>query len=130
MPLLSEALTGKEEAIRRRLYTLFTRATKRGDFPALKLLTSFEIEGSKGQKRRVADYAYTRDTAALVETWINEQIATPVGRRGATAEQVAEMTDEELAAMIMASQQKRPVKPKKTRKTSRTKLQVETKPAP
>ena len=119
MPLLSEVLEGRDEATRRRLYTLFTRAAKRGELPALKLLDHFNIQGTKGQPREVMDYAYTAETEKRVKTWILTQ-ETSVGQKGVTAAQVKSMTDEQLSLAIKSAGRKRSRTPK--RSTTRNKL--------
>ena len=122
MPLLSETLQDQSEPERRRLYSLFARATKQGDVPALKLLTRFELTSTKGQPREVADYAYPSTANAQVEQWLTEQTTSAENKKGVTAEQVQAMSDDELSAAIKATQTKRratkPRKPKATAKAS------------
>ena len=113
MPLLSEALRGREEAERRRLYSLFTRATKQGQVPALKLLTRFEITGSKGQMRQVSDYAYPQVNSEQVAQWITQHTSHPQ-QKGVTSEQAQAMSDDDLMIAIKVAQTKRP--PSKPRK--------------
>ena len=113
MRTFSEQVQGKETAIQRRLYTLFQRAVKAGEFPALKLLTRFDLVGTKGQARKVQDYAYTGETAEQVLKWVkqHEQARTP---RGVKVEDLQGMTDAQLTALIQ--QQARPTKKRNTRK--------------
>jgi len=115
MPLFSNEIHGETPDIQRRLYTLFQRAVKVGELPALKLLTRFDLKGSKGQMRRVFDYAYTTTTAEQVKAWMEKNSKVPTSR-GTTADDVQIMTDEQLTALIKA--QRRPVK----RRTLKRKL--------
>lgn len=101
-----------EPAAQRRLYTLFQRAVKGGDFPALKLLTRFEVQGVKGL-RQVQDYAYTDETAAQVSAWIAKH-NQPHDAKGYRAEDVQGMTDADLLNLIQ--QQNKPAKPRRKRK--------------
>ena len=122
MPLLSEVLQGQTEAERRRLYSLFARATKQGQLTALKLLTRFELTNTKGQPRAVADYAYPSTASTQVEQWLTEQTTSAENKKGVTAEQAQAMSDDELSAAIKASRTKRRTtktrKPKATAKAS------------
>lgn len=111
MRTFSEDLKGKEPAAKRRLFTLFQRAVKAGQFPALKLLTRFEVQGVKGP-RQVQDYAYTDETAAQVAEWIRQHEKTR-GPQGFKAEDLQGMSDAELTNLI--HQQSKPIR-KRTRK--------------
>ncbi|WP_027460665.1 hypothetical protein [Deinococcus murrayi] len=113
MPLFSEEIQGKTPDAQRRLYTLFQRAVKAGEVPALKLLTRFDLTGSKGQGRQVFEYAYTTATAEQVRAWIAKHEKTPAPQ-GVTAEDVQGMTDEQLTALIKA--QRKPVKRRNTKR--------------
>lgn len=113
MRTFSEEVRGKEAATQRRLYTLFQREVKAGRIPALKLLTLFDLVGSKGQARHVQDYAYTDETAGQVVKWLEQQEKTK-GPRGVTAEDLQGMTDAELTTLI--HQQNRPTKKRSARK--------------
>lgn len=99
MQIFSKQVEGKTPDTQRRLYTLFQRAVKRGEVPALKLLTRFEIRGFKGQPRQVQDYAYTDDTAEQVSVWIDQQEMSQK-MSGFTVDQVQGFTDAELSAFI------------------------------
>lgn len=99
MLTFSEHVKGRTPEIQRRLYTLFQRAVKQGEIPALKLLTQFEIQGFKGQARQVHDYAYTDDTGQQVSAWMEQQEQTQKPS-GFTVEQVQALTDAELSAVI------------------------------
>ena len=112
MKTFSESVRGLEPAAQRRLYTLFQRAVKGGEFPALKLLTRFEVQGVKGP-RQVRDYAYTDETAAQVSAWV-EKHNQPRAVKGYRAEDVQGMTDADLLSLIQ--QQNKPVKPRRKRK--------------
>lgn len=113
MPLFSEEIRSKTPDAQRRLYTLFQRAVKTGELPALKLLTRFDLTGSKGQGRQVFDYAYTTATAEQVRAWLEKHGKTPTPQ-GVTAEDVHDMTDEQLTALIKA--QRKPVKRRNTKR--------------
>lgn len=117
MPLFSEEIRSKTPDTQRRLYTLFQRAVKAGEVPALKLLTRFDLTGSKGQARQVFEYAYTTATAEQVRAWIakHEKIPAP---QGVTAKDVQGMTDEQLTALIKA--QGKPVKRRSTKRKAAT----------
>jgi len=123
MLIFSEQVKGKTSDVQRRLYSLFQRAVKQGDIPALKLLTRFEIQGSKGQPRQVQDYAYTDETAKQVSGWIEQQ-EQPQKLNGFTVEQVQGLSDTELSAFIqqqMKGSRKRKARPgKTTKKPART----------
>lgn len=112
MKTFSENIRGMEPAAQRRLYTLFQRAVKGGEFPALKLLTRFEVQGVKGP-RQVQDYALTDETAAQVSTWV-EKHNQPRAAKGYRAEELQGMTDADLLSLIQ--QQNRPAKPRRKRK--------------
>ena len=112
MRTFSEDLKGKEPAAKRRLFTLFQRAVKAGQFPALKLLTQFEVQGLRGP-RQVQDYAYTDETATQVKEWI-EQHETRRTRQGVKLEDLQGMSDAELAALIQ--QQSKPARKRTSRK--------------
>lgn len=118
MLTFSEHVKGKTPKMQRRLYTLFQRAVKQGEIPALKLLTRFEIQGFKGQPRQVHNYAYTDGTAQQVSTWIEQQEQAQK-QGGLTVEQVQELTDAELTAAIQ--QQTKGSKKRKPRATKTTK---------
>lgn len=107
MPLFSDEIAGQAPHAQRRLYTLFQRAVKAGEIPALRLLTRFALTGSRGQSRQVFDYAYTTAAATQVRAWIDQHQQVNL-QRGVTAEQARAMTDEQLAALIKA--QRKPVK--------------------
>lgn len=100
MPLLSHTLGQQPADQQRKMYAAWQQATKRGDVPALKLLTRFNLMGAKGQPRTVFDYAYTEQHAPQVAAWFAEQQVTPRVSGGITAEQAAGMTDEQLMALI------------------------------
>lgn len=117
MPLFSEEIQGKTPDGQRRLYTLFQRAVKAGELPALKLLTRFDLTGSKGQGRQVFDYAYTTATAEQVRGWM-EKHEKPPAPQGVTAEDVQGMTDEQLTALIKA--QRKPAKRRTTKRKTAT----------
>ena len=117
MPFFSEEVQGKTPDAQRRLYTLFQRAVKAGEVPALKLLTRFDLTGSKGQGRQVFDYAYTTATAEQVKVWMEKHEKTPTPQ-GVTAEDVQGMTDEQLTALIKA--QRKPVKRRNTKRKAAT----------
>lgn len=104
----------------RRLYTLFQREVKAGRVPALKLLTKFEIQGTKGQARQVQDYAFTDEIGQQVRQWLREQeqLKQPSGY---TVEQLQAMSDDDLSALIQQQQQ-----PKKKRKARAKKNPKET----
>lgn len=113
MPLFSEQIQDLSPAVQRRLYTQFQRAVKRGELPALKLLSRFELIGSKGQSRAVFDYAYATSMAPQLATWLAERQESST-RGGITADQARQMSDEELTALI--AQQQSPKRPRKARK--------------
>lgn len=115
MPLFSDEIQSKAPNAQRRLYTLFQRAVKTGEIPALKLLTRFDLTGSKGQGRKVFDYAYTATTAEQIRAWIKKNENTPTPQ-GVTAEDAQGMTDEQLTALIKA--QRKPVKRRTTKRKS------------
>lgn len=115
MPLFSSALDGKNEANRRRLYTLFQRAVKAGELPALKLLDRFPLTGSKGQARQVFEYAYPKSAEPQVKAWIDQHEGRPTAQ-GLTIEHVQAMTDDQLTALIKA--QRKPGKRRARRKGS------------
>jgi hypothetical protein len=123
MLTFSEHVKGRTPETQRRLYTLFQRAVKQGEIPALKLLTRFEIQGFKGQSRQVHDYAYTDDTGQQVAAWMEqqEQVQKP---SGLTVEQVQQLTDAELSAVIRrqtkGSQKRKPRTTKTTKKPAST----------
>jgi len=123
MLIFSEQMKGKTSEVQRRLYSLFQRAVKQGDIPALKLLTRFEIEGSKGQPRQVQDYAYTDETAKQVSDWIEQQ-EQPQKLNGFTVEQVQGLSDAELSAFIQqqvkGTRKRKPGRGKATKKSART----------
>jgi hypothetical protein len=123
MLTFSEHVRNKTPEIQRRLYTLFQRAVKQGEIPALKLLTRFEIQGFKGQPRQVHNYAYTDGTAKQVSAWIEQQEQSQK-QDGFTVEQVQELTDAELNAVIQ--QQTKGSKKRKPRATKTTKKPVST----
>lgn len=112
MQIFSENAKGKEPATQRRLYTLFQRAIKAGEFSALKLLTRFEIQGTKGP-RQVQDYAYTDETAVQVKKWMEQHERTK-GPKGYRTEDVRALSDADLAALIQ--QQAKTPKPRRKRK--------------
>ncbi|WP_145999584.1 hypothetical protein [Deinococcus sp. UR1] len=107
MPLFSEAISSKTPTDQRRLYTLFQRAVKAGDIPALKLITRFELTGSRGQTRQVFDYAYTFASAGQIKAWMDSQKKIP-NAKGVAVEDLETMTDAQLNALIKA--QRKPVK--------------------
>ena len=111
MKTFSESVRGLEPAAQRRLYTLFQRAVKGGEFSALKLLNRFEVQGVKGP-RQVQDYAYTDETAAQVAEWMGQHEKTR-GPQGFKAEDLQGMSDAELTNLI--HQQSKPIR-KRTRK--------------
>lgn len=113
MPLFSEEIKAKTPDTQRRLYTLFQRAVKVGEIPALKLLTRFDLIGSKGQGRQVFDYAYTTTTAEQIKAWSAKYEKHPTSQ-GITAEDVQGMSDEQLTALIKAKS-----KPLKRRSSKR-----------
>lgn len=108
MLTFSEQIKGKSPEAQRRLYTLFQREVKAGRIPALKLLTHFELQNTKGQPRQVQDYAFTGQTGGQVQDWITTQ-ERPRKENGFTVEQVQHLSDDDLNALI---QQQR-AKPKK-----------------
>lgn len=107
----------------RRLYTLFQREVKAGRIPALKLLTKFEIQNTKGQPRQVQDYAFTDETGQQVSQWLKEQ-QQPKQTGGYTFEQLQTISDQELSRLIEQQRQ-----PKKKRKAKAKKNPKETAPA-
>lgn len=127
MPLFSEQIQDLSPAVQRRLYTQFQRAVKRGELPALKLLSRFELIGSKGQSRAVFDYAYATSMAPQLATWLAERQESST-RGGITADQARQMSDEELNALI--AQQQSPKRPRKARKPRGTKDQKGTRASP
>ena len=112
MQIFSQHISQQESAAQRRLYTLFQRAVKGGEFSALKLLTRFEVQGVKGP-RQVQDYAYTDETAVQVSAWL-ERHSQPRVAKGYRAEDVQGMTDADLLNLIQ--QQNKPAKPRRKRK--------------
>ncbi|MBB6018833.1 hypothetical protein ACFP9V_24010 [Deinococcus radiopugnans] len=119
MLTFSEHVRNKSPETQRRLYTLFQRAVKQGEIPALKLLTRFEIQGFKGQPRQVQNYAYTDGTAQQVSAWIERQEQTQK-QNGFTVEQAQELTDAELnAAIQQQTKGSRKRKPKATKTTKK-----------
>lgn len=120
MRTFSEDIQQKSAGDQRRLYTLFQRAVKSGSFQALKLLSRFELTGSKGQARQVHDYAYTDATAQLITEWMSQQVQTR-SARGLRREDLAGLSDADLSALIERQQepQKR-IKPKRKRKARAT----------
>lgn len=117
MPLISQLLKEKPAAAQRRLYTLFQQATKAGELPALKLLSRFELQGAKGQTRSVFDYAFTHSSQQQISEWLSQNEIQKV-QRGLTAEQVQQMSDEELSALIQ--QQNKPNRKRRTKKEKAT----------
>lgn len=113
MPLFSEEISEKSPAVRRHLYESFRDAVKTGQIEALRLLTKFRLPKVRGGEKEVFDYAYTTKTRMVVGSWIiaNEKLPT----KGVTAEQVQDMSDEELQALI--KQQNKAKKPSKKRIT-------------
>ena len=118
MKTFSEDIQDKAAHERRRLYSLFQRAVKNGSFPALKLLTRFEITGSKGQARQVHDYAYTEATALQVADWmLRQEQERPTN--GFSREDLQGISDEDLTALIQ--KQTRVVKASKPRRKRKAK---------
>ncbi|QLG13591.1 hypothetical protein HLB42_21880 (plasmid) [Deinococcus sp. D7000] len=123
MLTFSEHVRNKSPETQRRLYTLFQRAVKQGEIPALKLLTRFEIQGFKGQPRQVQNYAYTDGTAQQVSAWIERQEQAQT-QNGFTVEQAQELTDAELNAAIQqqtkGSKKRKPRAAKTSKKPAST----------
>ncbi len=111
MQQFSKHITSQEPTTQRRLYTLFQREVKAGRIPALKLLTRFEIQGTKGQPRQVQDYAFTDETAGQVIQWIEGQ--TKPAAKGFTVEQIQTLSDADLMTLIQ--QQKKPSRKRRTK---------------
>jgi hypothetical protein len=118
MLTFSEQVRNKTPETQRRLYTLFQRAVKQGEIPALKLLTQFEIQGFKGQPRQVHNYAYTDGTAQQVSAWIEQQEHSQK-QGGFTVEQVQALTDTELNAAIQQQTKGKKRKPRATKTTKK-----------
>lgn len=118
MLTFSTQIQEKNPEAQRRLYTLFQREVKAGRVPALKLLTKFEIQGTKGQGRQVQDYAFTDETGQQVNQWIIEQERPTLGS-GFTVEQVQHLSDEDLSVLIQ--QQMTKSKKRKAKATRNTK---------
>lgn len=120
MLTFSKQIEGKSPQVQRRLYTLFQREVKAGRIPALKLLTKFEIQGTKGQPRQVQDFAFTDGTGEQVRQWLNEQ-EQPKQAKGYRVEDIQTLSDDDLGALIQQQQQ-----PKKKRKARAKKIPKET----
>lgn len=112
MLTFSKQIEEQSPQAQRRLYTLFQREVKAGRIPALKLLTKFEIQGTKGQARQVQDYAFTDETGQQVGQWLREQKQSRQ-TSGYTVEQLQTVSDQELSALI--EQQRQPKKKRKAR---------------
>ena len=112
MLTFSTQIKDQSPQAQRRLYTLFQREVKAGRIPALKLLTKFEIQNTKGQPRQVQDYAFTDDTGKQVGEWLKQQ-EQPKQTGGYTVEQLQSYSDQELSRLI--EQQRQPKKKRKPR---------------
>lgn len=120
MLTFSSQIKEQSSQAQRRLYTLFQREVKAGRIPALKLLTKFEIQGTKGQPRQVQDFAFTDGTGEQVKQWLNEQ-EQPKQVKGYSVEDIQTLSDDDLSALIQQQQQskkKRKAKAKKSPKAT------------
>lgn len=119
MLTFSKQIEEKDSETQRRLYTLFQREVKSGRIPALKLLTKFEIQNTKGQPRQVQDYAFADETGQQVRQWLTEQ-QQPKQTSGYTVEQIQSISDQDLNALIQ--RQRQPKKKRKARAKSVSKV--------
>jgi len=105
--LFSEAVRQHDTETQRRLYSLFTRAVKSGEIPALKLLDRMTVTGRNGQAREVQDFAIPESAEQQLDVWVNHHANKPTAtRKGFTAQQVEAMTEEYLLKLI--AQQNKP----------------------
>ena len=115
--LFSDAIRNKDQDTQRRLHSLFSRAVKAGDVPALKLLDKFTVKGRNGEARQVQDYAIPESAAEQLVAWVEYHAnKTPGTRRGYTADDVEAMTEEYMLELIQKQN-----KPKKARKPRKAK---------
>lgn len=103
MLTFSKQIEDKSPQAQRRLYTLFQREVKAGRIPALKLLTKFEIQNTKGQARQVQDYAFTDETGQQVSQWLNGQEQAKQAN-GYSVEDIQALSDDDLGALIQQQQ--------------------------
>lgn len=109
--LFSEVIEGKPEEQRRRLYSLFTRAVKAGELPALKLLDKLTVTGVKGEPLSRADFIFPGSAEPQIRAWTERHEAKSSTRQGLTRSEAERLTDQQLTALIAKQ-----TAPKKTRK--------------
>lgn len=115
--LFSKAIEHHNTETQRRLHSLFTRAVKQGEVPALKLLDKMTVEGRNGEAREVQDYAIPESATEQLQVWVEHHANKPTGqRKGYTADDVEAMTEEYMLELIQ-----RQNKPKKARKPRKPK---------
>ena len=115
--LFSDAIRNKDQDTQRRLHSLFSRAVKAGDVPALKLLDKFTVKGRNGEARQVQDYAIPESAAEQLMSWVECHANKPTGqRKGYTVADVEAMTETYMLELIQAQN-----KPKKARKPRKPK---------
>lgn len=110
--LFSKAIEHHNTETQRRLHSLFTRAVKQGEVPALKLLDKMTVEGRNGEAREVQDYAIPESAAEQLMSWVEYHANKPTGqRKGYTVADVEAMTETYMLELIQAQN-----KPKAKRK--------------
>lgn len=106
MTRFSDAVQEYDNDTQRRLYSLFTRAVKRGDVPALKILDTMTVVGRDGQPRQRQDFFIPTSAADTLTAWIEQHREQTPMRRGLTVDQVQQM--DEADVMTLIEQQNRP----------------------
>lgn len=96
----SESVKKYDVSTQRRLYSLFTRAVRRGELLALKVIDRMSVTGIGGQTRQVGDFVIAPSGEEAFRSWLSLQAEPRASvKQGYTAEQVASMPDDELFAL-------------------------------
>jgi len=106
MTRFSDAVREHDDTTQRRLYSLFTRAVKRGDVPALKIVDTMTVIGRDAQPRQRQDFFIPTSAADTLTAWVDQHREQTPTRRGLTVDQVQQM--DEADVMTLIEQQNRP----------------------